>query len=285
MGERCLCTNIRRTNLSDDNRLARSARRFKTPHETRAVLAAFHIKENYLNRVVIGVIFKDFRQTNIAFISGRRPQTDPELPVARFIVGNRTIGAALANYTNGAELRRFCLHGETESHDHAGIEAGKAHAVGAHDPHTRSTRDLKETRLGRLPFGPCLGKARTEYDRRFDTFLRAGCHGVLYHCRRKRNQREINVARHVCERLIGLYALNFAVVWIDRIDIAGIIIMLEIENGPAADLLLIRRRAHDSDRTRAKQDVQVSLLDDRIIHRSSPLLNETGPASRKSAGP
>ena len=107
--------------------------------------------------------------------------------------------------------------------------------------------------------------------------------GVLHHCRRKRNQCEINVARNVCERLIGLYALNFIVVWIDRIDIAGIIIMLEIENGSAADLLFIGRRAHDGDRTRAKQDVQISLLVTASF--AAHPLNERGPALPKERRP
>ena len=168
--------------------------------------------------------------------------------MARFGVGDAAEGAALTDNADRPKHRRHVQHRDAEGDDHVVIEGGDAHAVGAYDAHTRLRRDAAHLKLCLVALIAGLGKSCAEYHHRLDAFFGALANPLQDQRGRQNNQRQIELALDIADRLVSRQALNFRRVRIDRINRASELVMFEVAHRPAADFVFVRRGAQNRNR-------------------------------------
>jgi len=195
----CPRTPGRAPSLHDDDRLAR---RDATRHagETPRIAERLEVEQDDVRSLVAVPKGQEVGAREVRFVTDGDERRQPETPLLRCADDGDSERSALRHEGDATRRRLDRAEARVQADSRVGVH--HAQAVGSHEPHASGTADAHQLPLALATAGAGLGEAGRYDDERTDALGRAvACH-VEDGVRRDRDDREIQVARHVSHRAV-----------------------------------------------------------------------------------
>ena len=242
-----------------DDRLAGFRRAAGGDEELVDVADALDEQQDHVGGGILHHIVEEFAGAEVGFIAGADDVAERHAQRLGAVIDRKADAAALRDNADPPFGRdqwrrvRLDIDGRAEGGGDALDLAVKAFRIGTGNPHAALFRQRHDGVLHGGAVAALLGESRRDDHRVLDAHGGALLERAEHRARRDDDDGEVDRLPDIRDRGVAFQPVDIAVIGIDRIDLAGKLILAQHRQQPARDLLQITRGADQGDAGRGKK--------------------------------